>query len=550
MFTITVVALLVVALLAHASGRVDASAPGRLARFLDSRAIVAVVAATTFLVLWYSWAAIDPIPVVHDEMAMLLQAQIFARGLWALPSPPIPAFWEQAHVLVEPTLAAKYFPGHSLVMAIGVLLGWAPLMPLLLQSAAGALLYVIARRVGGGAVAFTAWVIWLLSPMTLYYGASYFSQTTSSAAGLAAWYALLRWRESRASAWIAAVALFTGWLVITRPLTGVAYLVPMAVVVLRHVIAQRRWRDLAIAMAVGSAVVAIIPLWSVRTTGDWRVTPQALYTRMYMPHDAPGFGYDSTPPSRAITPELAQLNNAYGPLHVRHVPSALPATLAARARYLFVSVWDVSSGVLGLFALLGLLTLRGSAAYALITCILVVLAHLVYATPAHWTLYYYETTPTFAYLSAAGLAFAASMIARPRGAPWDPTFEWRSPRLGRALVVGALVLAIPGVAALRVLRIEHVKARRHLAPFHALLGTFRDPKAIIFVRHSPMHNPHVSFVRNVPDLAKERLWVVYDRGEANNAELLRKAPGRAAYLFDEDARRTYTYDPLPAATTR
>lgn len=543
MLTITFVALLVVALLAHRSGRGSASAIDRLARFLDSRAIVAVVAATTFAVLWHSWAAIDPIPVVHDEMAMLLQAQIFARGLWALPSPPMPAAWEQAHVLVEPMLAAKYFPGHSLIMAIGVLLGWAALMPLLLQSATGALLYVLARRVGGGGVAFSAWVIWLLSPMTMYYGASYFSQTTSSAAGLAAWYALLRWRESRAVGWIAAVALFTGWLVITRPLTGVAYLVPMAVMVLRDVVAQRRWRDLALALAVGSAIVSILPLWSARTTGDWRVTPQALYTRMYMPQDAPGFGYDSTPPSRAITPELAQLNNAYGPIHVRHVPSALAATLAARARYLFVSVWDVSSGVLGLFALLGLLTLRGPAAYALITCILAILAHLIYATPAHWTLYYYETTPTFAYLSAAGLAWAASMIARPRGAAMGPTFEWRSPRLTRALVMGTLVLAIPGIAALRVLRNEHVKARRHLVPFHALLGTFRDARAVIFVRHSAMHNPHVSFVRNVPDLENERLWVVYDRGQANNAELLRKAPGRTAYLFDEEARRTYIYDP-------
>lgn len=544
MLTVSLLAILVVALLAHLSGRDDEKANGRIARFLDSRAIVVAVSATTFLVLWYSWGAIDPPPGVHDEMAMVLQAQIFARGFWALPSPPIPAFWEQSHVLVEPMLASKYFPGHSLVMTIGALVGWIALVPLVLQAVSGALVYVLARRVGGGAVAFCAWALWLLSPMVLHFGASYFAQATSSAAALAAWYALLRWREARISAWLGAAAFFAGWLTITRPLTGVAYLLPMAVVVLRDVVAHRRWRDLAIALAAGTAVVAIIPLWSARTTGDWRVTPQALYTRMYMPQDAPGFGLDSTPPLRPITPELRKLNDIYGPVHARHLPSTLAATLVVRAKFLFVSIWGVSSGVMGLFALLGLFALRGPAAYALATSVLVVLAHLVYATPPTWTLYYYETTPAFAYLTATGLAWAAALIARPRGVRPNASFQWGSRRLTSAIVIGALILAAPGVVALRKLRHDHITKQGRLEGFYALLRTIRDERAIVFVRHATAHNAHVTFVRNVPDLAKERIWVVYDRGEANNAELLARAPTRTAYLFDEETRRTYIYEAL------
>ncbi|MDB4890883.1 MAG: hypothetical protein JWL61_2738 [Gemmatimonadetes bacterium] len=544
MLTVSLVAILIVALLAHNSGRANWGADERIARLLASRAIVVVVAATTFFVIWYSWAAIDPIPIVHDEMAMVLQAKIFARGQWALPSPPIPAFWEQSHVLVVPMLAAKYFPGHSLLMAIGALLGWTALIPLLLQAAAGALLYVLARRVGGGAVAFCAWVIWLSSPMVLHFGASYFAQVTSSTAALAAWYALLRWREARTPAWLGAAAFFVGWVTITRPLTGAAYVLPMAVVVLRDVIAHRRWRDLAVALAAGTAVIALIPLWSAKSTGDWRTTPQTLYTRQYMPWDAPGFGYDSTPPLRVLTAESRNLTNVYGPIHARHLPSTLAPALMARVQNLYVSVWGQSSGVMALFALVGLLTLRGPAAYALATSILVVVAHLIYATPPQWTLYYYETTPTFAYLSAAGLAWAAALIARPRGVPPNASFQWRSPRLSSALVIGALILAAPGVVALQKLRHGHIAARRDLEAFYALLRTIHDEKAVVFVRHAGMHNPHVAFVRNVPDLAKERIWVVYDRGEANNAALRKQAPARVAYLFDEQARRIYVYDPL------
>lgn len=543
MITLSIAAILVVALVAHRSGHERERSAGRLAHTLDSRAIPAYIAIATFAVLWYSWAALDPIPVVHDEMAMVLQAQIFARGLWALPSPPMPEFWEQAHVLVEPAIAAKYFPGHSLAMTPGALVGWPALMPLVLQSTAGALLYVLARRAGGGAVAFCAWIIWVFSPMVMHFGASYFAQATSGTCWLAGWLALLRWRETRRLRWLMVTAFLAGWVTITRPLTGVAYLIPMAVVVLRDVIAEKRWRDLTLALAMGTAVIAIIPLWSARTTGDWRLTPLALYTRMYMPHDAPGFGFDSTPPSRSVTPELEQLNRTYGAVHVNHVPSSLPSTLVSRVRYLSISVWGVSSGVMAVFALLGMFTLRGPTAYALASSVLVVLAHLFYATPPQWTLYYYETTSTLAYLSAAGLAWAASLLARPTGVPGDPTFGWQSGRLTRALTAGALVLALPGLLSLQGMRRRHIDDRRPLDAFHALLATIRDERAIVFVRYTATHNPHVTLVRNVADPATTRTWVVHDRGERRNAELLRTIPGRKAYLFDESDRRTYIYDP-------
>lgn len=183
MLTLTFVAILFVALLAHVSGGRATHGGEGIARALDSRAILACVFLTTFGVLWYSWAAWNPIPVVHDEMAYVFQAQVFARGIWALPAPPFPAFWEQPHFLIEPTVTIKYFPGHPLVLAVGALVGWMALMPLVLQSSIAVLLYVLARRVSSGAVALLAWVIWLFTPMVLYFGASYFSEATPAIFG-------------------------------------------------------------------------------------------------------------------------------------------------------------------------------------------------------------------------------------------------------------------------------------------------------------------------------------------------------------------------------
>jgi hypothetical protein len=65
------------------------------------------------------------------------------------------------------------------------------------------------------------------------------------------------------------------------------------------------------------------------------------------------------------------------------------------------------------------------------------------------------------------------------------------------------------------------------------------------VRYEPNHNFHSSLIVNEPDLERARSWIVYDRGP-ENARLMRLAPDRAAYLFDE-ATHTLTALPRPPA---
>jgi hypothetical protein len=541
--TLTIVAILLVAVLAHVSGGRTMQERERLAHSLDSQAILGWVFLTTFGVLWYSWASWNPIPVVHDEMAYVFQAQVFARGMWALPAPPFPAFWEQPHFLIEPTVTVKYFPGHSLVLAVGALVGWMALMPLVLQSGIAVLLYVLARRVSSGAVALLAWIIWLLSPMVLYFGASYFSEATTTICWLLGWYALLEWRSTRKLHWLLAVAFVTGWDAITRPLTGLAYAIPIGIVVLRDVIAGRRWRDLVLATMVGVAVIGILPLWSAHTTGNWRVTPLTLYTRLYMPYDTPGFGLITTPPAHALTPDVMELNKVYSAFHVTHLPGNLPEIFGQRLRFLAISTWGATSGLLGVFAFLGLLTVSAEVAFAVGSGFLLIVMYLAYATPAQWTLYYYETVPAFTYLNAAGLAWAASMIGRPRGTPPSPSFTWRSRRWTRALVAGAMVIMLPGIIALRKIHIQHKNDRRFLTLFEELLQSIHEPKAILFVRYAETHNPHVTFVRNVANPGTERVWVVRDRGDAENLRLLASVPDRKPFLFDEYRGLMFVYTP-------
>src|SRR5437588_3803692 len=87
-------------------------------------------------------------PSTEDEFVYLFQAKALAAGHLGYPSPPLPEFFEAAHILVVPRFAAKYLPGHAAVLTPFVLAGVPWLGPCLLLGATAALLFAAARAAG------------------------------------------------------------------------------------------------------------------------------------------------------------------------------------------------------------------------------------------------------------------------------------------------------------------------------------------------------------------------------------------------------------------
>src|ERR1041385_4249553 len=227
---------------------------------LDGNVMPWVVAAVTTFAVWYGWGHVQPTPRVHDEASYLFQAQTFAGFRWSNPAPPIPDFFQQFHVLVDPTYSSKYPPGMALLMVPGVWLGLPALGPVLLSAVTAAFLFVVARRVSNAWVALLAWMIWLTTPRNLEWSAGYFSELATGALWMVGWYALLRWRETSAPRWLVALAAGIGWMVITRPLTAVAYAIPTGAVVIWTVWRRAQWRQLGIGVLTGVAILCLFPL--------------------------------------------------------------------------------------------------------------------------------------------------------------------------------------------------------------------------------------------------------------------------------------------------
>lgn len=527
------VSLLVALALAVAVARTlpESAAHGvDIATPLSSRWAGLVVGTLTAIICAYVWGhLIAPTAVVHDEASYLLQAGIFARGAFAMPAPPLPEFFEQFHTYVTPAFASKYPPGHALLLAIGVLVGWPALVPLLLDGIAGATLFLLGRRIANPVVGLLAWLIWITAHATFRPLASYFSETSSIALWLLGWWALLEWRDGRRPGWLVALAACIGWCAITRPLTAVAFALPAGAVVLARIARRGAWRDLLRPSLVALAILALIPYHNLRTTGDWRVMPYAQYSAIYFPWDAPGLGLNTAPPRRALPPDMQAFAAAARPRHATHLAGTLPSTFLERAEYVALDVWSGPRILLGVVAIAALPVLGVEAALALATSGLLLLLYLSFAHAPAWTLYYAEVLPVLAFLSAAGLW---SLLCGGRGAERRAAMRRTTP--SAALAASALMLLFLPVAGVQwtIWRRQNLAVQSYQRAVASSVAALPEPKVMVFVRHAKWHNLHKSLIANAPDLVHAHAWMVYDRG-TDNERLMRAAPDRVPYLYDE-----------------
>lgn len=509
-------------------------APRLLSQFRSLPAIAPALAALVAMVItWSAWGSLNPLPTVSDEVAYVLQAKLLAHGHIAGNAPPIPEFFEQAHVLVTPRLVPKYPIGFGLALVPGILLGATALVPLLLTGLIAGLLFILCRRLYGAAAATLAVAIYFAAPGGRY-RAGFFSETLTGASCLLAWYALLRWREMRTPGWLAVVSMSMAMAAITRPLTALVFAAPIAVVVLRDATRNRVWRQVGLAVVAALPIAGLIPLQNVATGGPWWELPYGRYTRAYLPFDHMGLGLDERAPERTRPPDIERLAQAFATFHRDYTASKVPAALIARTRVFFADLAGQWALLAFILAAIGVVAGPGALRFAAGTGTLLFLAHLAYAHPPQWSLYYAEALPIGAAAVASGAVAVVLRISS------RLSVDQPADRAALILFASAAFALWPLPERMAETRLNLEVAREPLLRFEAATAAIHQP-AVVFVRYALGHRMHRSLIRNPADYASAFIWTAYDRGD-ENARLMALAPGRTGYIYDERWERLETLD--------
>jgi hypothetical protein len=232
-----------------------------------------------------------PTTVSNDERAYILQAEMLAAGRLSLPLVEPREALRRRQIHEDPErrrLYSKYPPGTAAALAPGARLG----LPAVMVLAAGLLdlllIAALARQLGLA----DPWLAALLlasCPLFLLLQTSFQSQVFTLPAALAGYLALLRAREQngRRFGWGAAAGACSGWIFLTRPLTGLVFAAAMLPGLLVRGPETRAPGLRAVSGAVlgGLPFLALLLLYNRSLTGDALQTPYGAYAAAFSPWD-------------------------------------------------------------------------------------------------------------------------------------------------------------------------------------------------------------------------------------------------------------------------
>jgi len=522
---------------------------GRLSAALNGVWAPIVAGVVTSLIVAFVWGSFRQVPLLHDGIAYLTQARIFSTfHLYGGPR-PLPEFFEQYHMFVTPKFMAKYPPGQSLSLVPGVWIGLPSLMPILLAGVTGALVFALARHISNAWVALLTWMLWSTAPGVLNFLPSYLSQTTTSALWLVGWWGLLRWRDDNRRRYLLLLAACIALGILTHPFTWLLYALPAGVAVLTIVVRRRTWKDLALASMIGCIGLGLLFGWSAETMGTGLRMPWSVYADTYFPWDRLGFSDDSTSPKRELPSDMVSFAASQRVFRAGHTVDTLPSQLASRLIAIFGDEWGDWRRILAPFALISLIAIGSELRLALVSVGVVILGFLLYGYDPQWTAYYVELYPVLAFATALGLWRFMCPVHQPKMTLREIGTCTFSHHADIAMLVLAGALLPVCASSIWMNRRAPTLSENPIVTFTKAAAALPGKRIIIFVRYAPTHPVNWSLVTNDADLEDARAWRVHDRG-ANDICLMRLAPARVPYLFDEATNTFALLDSSSVAAQR
>ncbi len=262
--------------------------PGALDRF----SIVAAlwIAGVAYLL---AVAAYQRHPHVPDEVVYLLHARYFAKGMIAMPAPPVPGAFNLDLMSYE---ATRWFspvaPGWPAMLAVGAWLGTPWLVNPVLGGINGLLTYAVVRELYSRRTARIVVLLLCGSPWALFMAMNLMTHTFTLSCALLAALCVARLRRGEAIGWAVAGGGALGVISLIRPLEAAAAAGLLGIWSLKA-----RWRGFPLAPAavltISAVAVGALNLpYNRALTGNPRTFPIMAYTdRIFGPGtNSLGFG--------------------------------------------------------------------------------------------------------------------------------------------------------------------------------------------------------------------------------------------------------------------
>jgi len=245
----------------------------------------------TVFLLWTivnGYRAFQHYPSVIDSVAQYIHAKIFASGQVTVPAHPLNSFFQLEHFINEGHFFSQYPPGHIALLALGHLAHAPWLVNPLLGAGTCVLLYILARDLFSETVARLTLILAVASPFLRAMSSEFMNHATSLFCLTLFTLCFFRSFHRKNSLYGFVAGMSAGYCFITRPYTGLLYLVPFAIYGLWLVIRNPKdcWKY-PCSMALGFLPVAFLQfLYNYASTGSpWLFG----YILMYGKDHSPGF---------------------------------------------------------------------------------------------------------------------------------------------------------------------------------------------------------------------------------------------------------------------
>jgi len=288
-----VAALLVALFTALAGTSFLAPVPAASRRWRAAPLVVVMALAAVLSSGWVANSVLEGVPHTPDSLVYLMQARWLLDGSLTGEVSAIQNYLRVPYTyVVGARWLAHYPPGWPLLLAVGLAVGMPWLVAPLLGGAYILLLYLTGRELDGPVLGLAAATLGLISPMTRLIFGSMLSHAAASTLLLATLWLALVARRSRGWQVAALAGATAGFALGIRPLTTVAFLIPLGGVMLFDLLVGRN-RAAARVRLVGAGtamLIAVAPslIANRLITGALFVLPYSLAEgKMYLSSNIP-----------------------------------------------------------------------------------------------------------------------------------------------------------------------------------------------------------------------------------------------------------------------